>query len=148
MGKSATILFASSVLLAGSAFAQNPERITLQIGSGDILTSTGGEFASASNGQALVIGEQLQVNPGSSARVVFNRGTDDTADDCVVVFDKPGVYGVPAECKRGAGWTATSGGLSTGALIVGGAALAALLVNSNGGDAPTPPPPPVSLGNN
>ncbi len=145
MVKFKTLLIAASLAFAATASAQEPERIVLNVQAGSILTSTGGEFVTAEDGKQLSNGEQLQINPGSVARVVFDRGTTDPDDDCTIVYDKAGVYPVPNDCKRAAAWIQQSGGFSKAAMIAGGAVLIAVLLNNDGGDDPVSPP--QSLGN-
>src|SRR5690606_33066295 len=57
---------------------------TLQV-NGTVMTSTGGEFVPASDGQAIAEGTRLMVSEGSSASITFPNGA-------VVNFTEPGVY--------------------------------------------------------
>ena len=143
-------LIASSVAFSGPVFAQGPDQaqtLVLKVDSGSILTSTGGEYVSAETGQTVVPGQKLMVNADSSARVVYDQGNTDPKDDCVIEFNKAGVFDVPSECKRAVAWVPGSNG-KTALYVIGGAAVAAALIGSGGSDRETPPPPPVSLGNN
>lgn len=117
MTKLAVALLAAASLFAGSAVAQSQDNnITLQVDTGSVMTSTGGDYASANSGQMLVVGEKVMVNAGSSAVAIFKNG-------CRVEFRQPGVYTVPAEC-RAAGWTNGSHASGSNALIIAGTAVA------------------------
>lgn len=116
---------AAITAIAAPAYAQ--EAIgTLTVQQGTIMTSNGGEFASASSGEAVQAGERIMVGEGGSASVTFANGA-------VVNYTAPGVYtvqmpvaGVPV---------ASSGGMSTAAtagIIVGTAALGAAAVEASG----------------
>jgi hypothetical protein len=131
MSKLAAALFAVTVAFAAPVFAQD-QSITLRVDSGTALTSTGGEFASASNGQPLVVGEKVMVNENSASTAVY-------PDGCEIKFDKPGVYEVPSECKRGA-WVADSGSHVNTWVVVGGALIAAALIGSGSNGVENPPP--------
>lgn len=137
MSKLAAVLIAVTVAFAGPVFAQEQDQsITLRVDTGTALTSTGSDFASATTGKPLVVGEKVLINENSASTAVYSDG-------CEIKFDKPGVYEVPSECKRGA-WVASSGSHVNTWLIVGGAVVAAALLGSSnsGSDTPPPPPPP------
>lgn len=126
MTKFATALLVASVAFAAPAFAQQQnDSIVLHIDTGSAMTSTGGDYATASSGQAVVVGEKVMVNAGSSAVAIFKNG-------CRVEFRQPGVYTVPAEC-RAAGWANNGGASGSNALIITGAAVlgAAVLGSSH-----------------
>jgi hypothetical protein len=148
MSKFIYVLVACSVAMSAPVFAQDQAQpIVLKVDSGSILSSTGGEFVSAKNGQQVVGGQKLMVNSGSTARLVYDRGNNDPKDDCVIEYNKPGVYDVPSDCKRAVAWVGSgSSQLGNAAIIVGtGVVLAALIGNNSNDNRPTPPP--VSLGN-
>lgn len=130
MTKFAAVLFAASVAFAAPAFAQD-QNATLQIDSGSVMVSTGGDYASASNGQALASGQKVMVNEGSSATLVYGNG-------CKMELTQPGVYTVPDQCNA----VATNGnGGSNGtnaAIIVGAAAVAGALIDNEEDHAPGP----------
>ena len=86
MTKLAAILFAASAASAAPVFAQD-SAITLRVDSGTVMSSTGGEYASANTGKPLVVGEKIMINAGSSASAVYDGG-------CTVEFKEPGVYEV------------------------------------------------------
>jgi len=95
------IAFAALLLAAMSllpAFAQETVG-TLQV-NGTVMTSTGGEFVPAADGQAVAEGTRLMVSEGSSASITFPNGA-------VVNFTQPGVYTInmPAAGSLAAGST-------------------------------------------
>lgn len=128
---------ALALAVAAPAFAQDPS-IVLRIDSGSALTSTGGEFTSAGTGKALIVGEKILINEGSTAAIVYSDG-------CQIKFDQPGVYEIPRECKRGA-WVQQSGSNVNTWMIVGGALLGAALIGNGEDNFVEPPPPPLSTG--
>ena len=77
----AAVLVAALSLLP--AFAQQAVG-TLQV-NGTVMTSTGGEFAAAADGQSVTEGTRLMVGENSSASITFPNGA-------VVNFTQPGVY--------------------------------------------------------
>jgi len=136
MSKLAAVLLAVAVAFAGPVLAQdqNPA-ITLRVDAGTVLTSTGGDFSSATTGKPLAVGEKVMVNENSRSAAVYGS-------DCDIKFDKPGVYGVPSECKRGAWVTDADSKVNTWMILGGAAIAAALLIGDGGGDNP----PPLSTG--
>jgi hypothetical protein len=86
------------------------------------MTSTGGEFASASSGAGIESGERLMVSEGGSATVNFTNGA-------VVNYTAPGVYTVTvpapaAVATAGSGMSpAASAGIILGAAVLAGAAI-------------------------
>jgi hypothetical protein len=114
---------AITVIAAAPAFAQEAVG-TLQVQQGTVMTSTGGEFASAVSGQVVQAGERLMIGEDGRASVTF-------ANDMVVNYTVPGVYtvqvpvaGSPVASAGGAG-TATSIGITAGAAALGAAAIEA-----------------------
>ncbi|QNN69247.1 hypothetical protein [Thermomonas carbonis] len=139
MSKLAAALIAVTVAFAAPAFAQDQiQAITLRIDAGTALTSTGGDFTSATTGQPLAVGEKVMINEKSASTAIYDSG-------CEVKFDKPGVYEVPSDCKPGA-WVATEGSRVKTWVIVGGALVAAAIIGNSGSDPEDPPPPPLSTG--
>lgn len=138
MSKFAAAFIAASLAFSAPVLAQDPA-IVLRVDSGTALTSTGGDFASANTGTALIVGEKVLINEQSSAVVVYEDG-------CEIRFDKPGVYEVPSVCTRGAWVTDPVSHVNT--WVVVGAALigAALIGGGSGDDIVEPPPPPLSTG--
>ena len=115
---------------------------TLTVNQGSVMTSTGGEFASASSGEAIQVGEQIMVAEGASASVTFSNG--------VVTNLTTGVHtisGLPAAGAAGAtaGSVGTAGGASVAATVgvIAGteAAVAAASEAANDGDNETPDQP-------
>lgn len=136
----AKVVLASTIALALPAFAQ--ETIgTLTVNQGTVMTSNGGEFASAGSGEGIQVGEQLMLGENSSASITFSNGA-------VVNYTAPGVYtisGLPAAV--GAGAVGTAGGASaaaTAGIIAGAAALGALGVENAGEGEEVPPDQPIS----
>lgn len=126
---------AAITTIAAPAFAQDVIG-TLTVNQGTVMTSTGGEFASASSGEAIQAGERVMVGEGGSASVTFTNGA-------VVDYTAPGVYtvqmpvaGVPVASAGGASTTATA------AIIAGTAVLGAAAVEANGDN--VEPESPVS----
>lgn len=135
MKKLTILMVACSALLAGSVYAQQAqENITLRVKNGMVMTSAGGEFVTAQSGQALVGGEKLSVSGGTYAQVVYDRGTADTSDDCVIEFKNSGVYEVPGDCKPAGSWEAGSNGVNK--WIVAGVAVGLGLELGNGNNTP------------
>ena len=126
MTKFAAVLLAASAAFAAPAFAQDSS-ITLRVDSGTVMSSTGGEYASANTGKPLAVGEKLMINAGSSASAVYDGG-------CTVEFKEPGVYEVPGECKKAA-WTNSGqgNGMSAG-IIIGAGLIGAAVINSQGSE--------------
>jgi hypothetical protein len=121
--------------LALPAFAQDTIG-TLSVQQGTVMTSTGGEFATASSGESIQAGERLMVGEGGSASVTFTNGA-------VTNYTVPGVYtvqmpvaGTPVASTGGAS-PAMSAGIILGAAVLGAAAIEAM------GDE-VPPDRPVS----
>ena len=122
MTKFAAVLLAASAVFAAPAFAQDSS-ITLRVDTGTVMSSTGGEYASANTGKPLAVGEKLMINAGSSATAVYEGG-------CTVEFKEAGVYEVPGECKKAA-WANSGGGNGmNAAIIVGAGVIGAALLNS------------------
>lgn len=130
MTKFAAVLFAASVAFAAPAFAQD-QNATLQIDSGSVMVSTGGDYASASNGQALASGQKVMVNEGSSATLVYGNG-------CKMQLRQPGVYTVPDQCNAVAANGHGGANGTNAAIIVGAAAVAGALIDNEEDHAPGP----------
>lgn len=138
MKKLAIALAASCALLAGSVCAQSQENVTLRIKNGSVMTSNGGEFVTAQSGQGLVRGEKLSVSNATYAQAVYDRGTEDTRDDCIIEFKAAGVYEVPGDCKPAGAWQANAGGVNMW-IVAGVAVGAAAMLNDSRND-------PISYG--
>lgn len=132
-------------LVAASLFApaQAQEVIgTLTVNQGTVMTSTGGEFASATTGDAIQAGEQIMVSEGGSASVTFNNGVVSNLGTGVHTISS-----IPAAATSGVATTSvgTAGGASaaaTVAVVAGTAAAAAAAVEeANDGDDKAPDSP-------
>lgn len=128
MTKPVSLLLAASFLfLAMPATAADPAA-TLRVDQGSVMTSQGGEFATARSGQGVVAGERLMLAEDSTATLAYANG-------CQREYSAPGVYVVEAECRKAApvAW-------GDAAKVAGGVAIgAAVLANMDETD-----PPPVS----
>ena len=122
MTKFAAVLLAASAAFTAPAFAQDSS-ITLRVDSGTVMSSTGGEYASASTGKPLAVGEKLMINAGSSATAVYEGG-------CTVEFNEPGVFEVPGECKKAAWANSGHGNGMNAAIIIGAGVVGAAIINS------------------
>ena len=134
----AKVVLAATAALALPAFAQ--ETIgTLTVNSGTVMTSNGGEFASAGSGEAIQVGEQIMVAEGASASVTFSNGV-------VTNFAVPGVHTISGLPVAGTGTTVgTAAGSSvaaTAAVIAGTAVVTTIVVEEANDDAA--PDSPVS----
>ena len=103
-------------LAMGAAFAQTTPTMTFQ---GDVMVSTsGGEFVSAVNGQTVAAGQTIMVPPGGSATLRYSDGT-------VATFG-PGTHVVPASGVVVS--TAVAADAATTAAIVGGVVVASAAI--------------------
>src|SRR5690606_42032368 len=114
----AKVVLAATAALALPAFAQ--ETIgTLTVNSGTVMTSNGGEFATAGTGESIQVGEQVMLAENSSASI-------SSTNVAVLNYTAPGVYTISAlPAAAGAGAVGTAGRASTAATAgsgVGGAA--------------------------
>lgn len=135
--KFTTLLLATALsAVALPAMAQD-NVATLRVDSGSIMTSTGGEFATAGTGAPLIEGERVMVAEGAIATVVYPSG-------CTRQYAEPGVYVVPDDCNvagvAAAGVDWKSAGLITAGVGVG----AAILANQDDSPDTAPSAPPVS----
>ncbi|NDK38727.1 hypothetical protein DT603_07720 [Pseudoxanthomonas gei] len=119
----ATIAFALGLSAAASA-AKAP--VTLSVQNGVVMTSQGGDFAAAQDGQVLTAGDRVMITEKASAVVRYPGG-------CARQYSAPGVYVVEEDCKKTVtadddmhNWTMIS------AIGLGAAAVAAAV--SGGGD--------------
>ena len=115
--------------LAIPAFAQNaPDRIVLESKAGSVMTSTGGEYATAPVGKALSTGESMMLTDGAKATVVYYYDNGDRK--CVERYEGPNTYVIDDRCVPAAAWV-TTGNPARGGLIIAGAAVlgAAVLYN-------------------
>ena len=139
MSSTPTRLALAAITLIAPAFAPAyaQESIgTLQV-QGQVMTSTGGEFAAAASGEPVVAGERIMVGEGSQATVQLSNGK-------VLTYTQPGVYTVqlPAAAAATAA-TATqvaspAVGLSATTIAIGAGLAAALVVSTTDSDDDTP----------
>ena len=130
----AKVVLAATAALALPAFAQ--ETIgTLTVNSGTVMTSNGGEFASAGSGEGIQVGEQVMLAENSSASITFSNGA-------VVNYSAPGVYTINGLPAAGVGTAAGASNAATAGIIVGAAVLGALAVEQAGDE--VAPDSPVS----
>lgn len=134
MTKFVAALFAASMAFAAPAFAQDAGSATLHVERGSIMTSTGGDYVTASSGQALSAGQKVMVSEDSVGILTYSNG-------CKIKLDAPGVYAVPSDCKALAAKAGGSSGMNAG-IVALSALVAAGLINS----ADNEPVGPLSTG--
>lgn len=136
MTKFTKLMIAASLALAASAGASAAEGdITLRVDRGSIMTSQGGDFASAQSGKVLMTGERMMVTEGAAATVFYDK-------DCKREYTAPGVYVIERDCKRAAVLANGVDWLSTGKIALGVGVGAAILHNMD--STPGPPPLPIT----
>lgn len=99
-----SLLAVAALAFAAPAFAQDAP-VDLQVESGTVMTSTGGEFETAVTGEPVVAGERVMVGENSSVLVRF-------ANNCVIRFTQPGVHLVPNGCVPGVAGATSAGGVA------------------------------------
>lgn len=122
MNKFVSLFAAVSFALGVSAAASAAEAAaTLDVQNGVVMTSQGGDFVPAQDGQALAAGDRLMVTEKSAALVRYAGG-------CVRQYSAPGVYVVAEDCKKTVtadddmhNWTMISA-IGIGAAVVAAAA--------------------------
>ena len=121
MIKFTVLVVATSLALAVSsaAIAADQPTASLRVDRGSVMVSQGGEFATASSGQALVVGERLMVSENSTATVIYDN-------DCKREYNAPGVYVIDATCVKAA---AVGTDWAGAAKVAGGVAVGAALLN-------------------
>lgn len=127
IAKISAVLLATA--LAAPALAQDtPDRIVLESKAGSVMTSNGGEYATAPAGKLLVRGESMMLTDGAKATVVYYYDNGDRK--CVEHYEGPNTYVIDDRCVPAAAW-ATTGNPARGGLIIAGAAVlgAAVLYN-------------------
>lgn len=129
------VLATAIAALAMPAFAQDTIG-TLTVTQGTVMTSTGGEFASASSGEGIQAGERIMVSEGGSASITFTNGA-------VVNYSAPGVYTVQMPVAgTSVGSAGGASAAATAGIILGTAALGAAAVDQMGDE--VAPDRPVS----
>lgn len=124
MTKLAAVLLAASVAFAAPAFAQDSGTATLQVESGSIMTSTGGDYVTATSGQNLQAGQKLMVSENSVGVLTYGNG-------CKIKLDVPGVYSVPNDCRAIAAKAGGTSGMSAGIIAVSALVAAGLIENED-----------------
>ena len=139
-------MFAASLLamLAFPAVAQQqaqdkPDSIVLETKSGSVMTSTGGEYATAATGKQLVTGESMMLTEGAKATVVYYYDNGDRK--CVERYTGPNTYVIDDSCTKAA-WM-SNGTPGKSALVIVGAGLIGAAVLASMDDVP---PGPISAG--
>lgn len=137
MYKPTCLALAAATLMVAPAFApaMAQESIgTLQV-EGRVMSSSGGTFALASTGDAVVSGQRILVGEGGQASVRF-------ADGSVVRYTEPGVYTVEMPASAANATAGEVGSPPPGlapATLIAGAAVAGAVILSSGGDDDDPP---------
>ena len=126
IAKISAVLLATA--LAAPALAQDtPDRIVLESKAGSVMTSNGGEYATAPTGKLLVRGESMMLTDGAKATVVYYY--DDGDRKCVEHYAGPNTYVIDDSCVPAA-WARTGNPGTSGLIIAGAAVLgAAVLYN-------------------
>lgn len=122
MTKLAAVLFAASVAFAAPAFAQDSGTATLQVENGSIMTSTGGDYVTATTGQNLQAGQKLMVGENSVGVLTYGNG-------CKIKLDVPGVYSVPNDCRAMAAKAGGTSGMNAGIIAMSALVAAGLIGN-------------------
>ena len=102
------------------------DKIVLEQAKGSVMTSTGGDYRSATIGDQLTVGQYMMLSgaqPG--AKLVYYKLDDKgrVIHKCVRDYDQANTYVVDASCKIAAAWTASSGVSGANVGIIAGAAL-------------------------
>lgn len=124
MTRFAAVLLVAAAVFATPAVAQDAVSATLQVESGSVMTSTGGEYASANSGQSLAAGQKVMVNAGSSGFLAYGNG-------CKIKLDQPGVYTVPSSCNAVPGKAGGSSTMNAGIIAISALVAAGLIENED-----------------
>ena len=120
MNKALSLLALAALAFAAPVLANDDAVATLAAQTGQVSASSGGDFATAVQGQRLQAGDRLMLVEGASAKVRFDNG-------CTLEFDQPGVYTLPRECVAA---LATGTDWAGAAKIAAGVAVGAALLDS------------------
>ena len=140
-------VFALSVVLAvfaAPALAQDKsdwDKIVLEDKSGNVMTSTGGDYQTAVIGKQLVVGEHMMLSgDATKAKVVYYELDDDghVIRKCVKDYTNPDTYIIDASCVPAAVWANTTGSMKGAGFIVGAAVVGAALLEQGDKVAPGP----------
>lgn len=132
-------LMAIAALSAQPVFAQQGksdwDKIVLEDKSGNVMTSTGGDYQTAEIGKLLTIGEYMMLSGDKSLAKVVYYELDDNGNvvhKCVRDYKDPNTYIIDASCVPAAAWASSKGP------VIGAAVVAALLLGSGGDKDPGP----------
>lgn len=144
MKKFAFASIALFAIVAGPAAAQNKsdwDKIVLEDKSGNVMTSTGGDYQTAQVGKQLVIGEYMMLGDATKAKVVYYEYGDNgnVLNRCVRDYTDANTYIIDAACKPAAAWGEGGQISAVNAGIVVGAGLIGAAVISGGGGTPVGP---------
>ena len=142
----ASALIASVLSLAmAPAFAQDNDNDTPVLTySGEVMVSSGGEYATATSGQTVQEGQSFMVHAGSAATLTYD-------DNCKINYVEPGTYVVPDDCDPALAYVTTGGSTAgtvagsaalTAGIVAGVVAITAAAIDSNLGESDPPPSSP------
>ena len=139
-------LIAVATVFSAPASAQKQgksdwDKIVLEDKSGNVMTSTGGDYQTAQVGKQLVIGEYMMLGDATKAKVVYYEYDDNgkVLNRCVRDYTDANTYIIDAACKPAAAWgeggqiSAVNAGMVVGAGLIGAAVI------SGGGGTPVGP---------
>ena len=135
LGVALIALSALSVAAASAAQGKTDwDKIVLEDKSGNVMTSTGGDYQTAPLGKQLVIGEYMLLGDATKAKVVYYELDDDgkVVSKCVKDYTDPNTYIIDATCTPVAAWTGSTAGNGMNAgIIVGAGVIGAVLLNTD-----------------
>lgn len=139
------LLVAGLMVVAPTAMAQSNsdtdwDRIVLEQKDGTVMSSQGGDYANATLGQQMVVGERMMLADTSArARLVYYKLDDNgrVVRKCVKDYNQQNTYVVDASCHAGA-WQRDGhvAGTGTSMAIIAGAAIAGAVMINSGHDEP------------
>lgn len=133
--KTAPVFLAAALFVMAMPVAAQDQSMTLQA-QGNVMVSSGDEFATAPTGTQVEAGNRLMLAEGASARVIYDNG-------CDVTYDEAGVYTIRSNCtpvavaNTGTDWGAA--GIIAGTAVVGAALLSNMDETESSPDVPAPP---------
>ena len=146
------IKFVAPVLLAACAmpaFAQDqgqvtekPEKIVLEQKVGSVMTSTGGDYESATPGKVLIRDESMMLSDGAKATVVYYY--DNGKRKCTESYEGPNTFIIDESCKKAAYMAKSGSALGSAAIITGAALIGGAIIESMDDE----PLRPISIGPN
>ncbi len=133
----AAILLAGCVVPAMAQDQEKPDKIVLEQKVGGVMTSTGGDYESASTGKILIRDESMMLSDGAKATVVYYY--DNGKRKCTEDYAGPNTFVIDESCTKAAYVTDKGAGMSSGGVMLLGAALiGAAIVSSGDNVAPGP----------